>query len=56
MLFDIFEYFQRQQHIIPSLPRRSTTRDVDYIHRSFVVEELALYDMPDAAVDCLILR
>ena len=42
---------QHQQQIIPSLPRCSTSRDVDFIHRSFVVAELALYGMPDAAVE-----
>ena len=40
---------QQQEQMIPSLPRRTTTRDVDYIHRSFVAE-LALRGMPDAAV------
>ena len=40
---------QQQHQMIPSLPRRTTTRDVDYIHRAFVAE-LASYGMPDAAV------
>lgn len=39
----------QQQSCMSSLPRRTTTRDVDYIHRSFVTE-LASYGMPDAAV------
>jgi hypothetical protein len=40
---------QQQHQMIPALPRRTTTRDVDYIHRSFVAE-LASCGMPDAAV------
>jgi hypothetical protein len=45
----LYKLSQQQQQMIPSLPRRTTTRDVDYIHRSFVTE-LASYNMPDAAV------
>ena len=45
----LYSLSQQQQQMIPSLPRRTTTRDVDYIHRSFV-SELALCGMPDAAV------
>ena len=45
----LYNLSQQQQQMIPSLPRRTTTRDVDYIHRSFVTE-LASYGMPDAAV------
>lgn len=38
-----------QQHLMsPQLPRRTTTRDVDYIHRSFV-GEMASLGVPDAA-------
>ncbi|KAF8797771.1 hypothetical protein BYT27DRAFT_7124710 [Phlegmacium glaucopus] len=40
---------QQQHQMMPSIPRRTTTRDVDYIHRSFVTE-LASCGMPDAAV------
>ena len=39
----------QQKQMIPSLPRRTTTRDVNYIHRSFVAE-LASRGIPDAAV------
>lgn len=45
----LYSLSQQQQQMIPSYPRRTTTRDVDYIHRSFVTE-LASYGMPDAAV------
>ncbi|KAF8151449.1 hypothetical protein B0H34DRAFT_727627 [Crassisporium funariophilum] len=39
----------QQQHVMsPSLPRRTTTRDVDYIHRSFVTE-LTSMGCPDPA-------
>jgi len=38
-----------QQQQQTSLPSRTTTRDVDYIHRSFVAE-LASCGLPDAAV------
>jgi hypothetical protein len=38
-----------QQHqMSPHLPRRTSTRDVDYIHRSFV-SEMASFGMHDAA-------
>jgi hypothetical protein len=45
----LYNLSQQQQQMIPSLPRRTTTRDVDYIHRSFITE-LASCGMPDAAV------
>jgi hypothetical protein len=45
----LYSLSQQQQQMIPSSPRRTTTRDVDYIHRSFVAE-LASCGMPDAAV------
>ena len=45
----LYNLSQQQHQMIPSLPRRTTTRDVDYIHRSFVAE-LALCGMPDAAI------
>ena len=45
----LYNLSQQQQQMIPSLPRRTTTRDVDYIHRSFATE-LASYGMQDAAV------
>ena len=45
----LYSLSQQQQQMIPDYPRRTTTRDVDYIHRSFVTE-LASYGMPDAAV------
>ena len=45
----LYSLSQQQQQMIPSYPRRTTTRDVDYIHRSFV-SELASCGMPDAAV------
>ena len=45
----LYNLSQQQLQMIPSLPRRTTTRDVDYIHRSFVAE-LASLGMPDAAV------
>lgn len=38
----------QQQQMSPTLPRRTTTRDVDYIHRSFVTE-MASMGVPDAA-------
>jgi hypothetical protein len=45
----LYSLSQQQQEMIPSYPRRTTTRDVDYIHRSFIAE-LASYGMPDAGV------
>lgn len=44
----IFKLSLQQQEMSPNLPRRTTTRDVDYIHRSFVTEMLAS-GVPDAA-------
>lgn len=53
----LYDLSQQQLHLAPyspsrsphnSLPRRTTTRDVDYIHRSFVTEWAAL-GVPDAA-------
>ena len=45
----LYSLSQQQKQMIPSLPRRTTTRDVNYIHRSFVAE-LASRGIPDAAV------
>lgn len=45
----LYNLSQQQQKMMPSLPRRTTTRDVDYIHRAFVAE-LASHGMPDAAL------
>ena len=49
LLHDGLYALSMQQHqMSPQLPRRTTTRDVDYIHRSFV-GEMASLGMPDAA-------
>lgn len=45
----LYNLSQQQHQMNPALPRRTTTRDVDYIARSFVAE-LTSYGMPDAAV------
>lgn len=45
-----------QQHkMSPHLPRRTTTRDVDYIHRSFVSEMagLGMYDAAARLAECI---
>jgi len=34
----LYALSQQQHQMSPSLPRRTTTRDVDYIHRSFITE------------------
>jgi hypothetical protein len=44
----LYKLSLQQHEMSPHLPRRTTTRDVDYIHRSFVAE-MAASGMPDAA-------
>ncbi|KAF9530780.1 hypothetical protein CPB83DRAFT_762493 [Crepidotus variabilis] len=44
----IYKLSVQQQQMSPHLPRRTTTRDVDYIHRSFVTEMTSM-GVPDAA-------
>jgi len=44
----LYKLSLQQHEMSPNLPRRTTTRDVDYIHRSFVAE-MAASGMPDAA-------
>jgi hypothetical protein len=51
----LYKLSLQQQQMSPNLPRRTTTRDVDYIHRSFVAE-MAASGMSDAAArlaDCI---
>ena len=44
----LYKLSLQQHQMSPNLPRRTTTRDVDYIHRSFVTE-MAASGVPDAA-------
>lgn len=44
----LYKLSLQQHQMSPHLPRRTTTRDVDYIHRSFV-SEMATAGIPDAA-------
>jgi hypothetical protein len=44
----LYKLSLQQHQMSPNLPRRTTTRDVDYIHRSFVAE-MAASGMADAA-------
>jgi hypothetical protein len=34
----LYELSQQQHRFLPDLPHRTTTRDVDYIHRSYIPE------------------
>jgi hypothetical protein len=34
----LYELSRQQHKFLPDLPHRTTTRDVDYIHRSFTIE------------------
>lgn len=44
----VYQLSLDQHHYLPQLPHRTKTRDVDYIHRSFITE-MAQLGVPDAA-------
>lgn len=45
----LYNLSSQQHQLHPTLPHRTSTRDVDYIHRSFIIE-MSQLGIPDAAI------